>query len=291
MGKAFDKMTTGTLQFAIPPERLGRDPSIYLNPEIGPSWPQEPYEVTLQDLKAELENAENAKPLDSRGFAILRNRSESLGPLKLHEIWNADYLEETKQMIKTQLGADEAFIWNSVTRSADPSVLTPYGNNHFQDKAIVGLQFGAIIRGTASGAHVDQDVSNSQRMCRAAAGGDVFQKYSRVQQLNIWRPLKGPVTSKPLAVCDGSTVPDKSKSIHCGHFGTRVLLHHDVNQNWYYIKRQGPEDCFILKIYDSAVLPGQAEFAPHTGVDDLHGADGPEEPRESIEVRVVVCYL
>jgi len=43
-------------------------------------------------------------------------------------------------------------------------------------------------------------------------------------------------------------------------------------------------------MYDSNTLPGDAEYTPHTGVDDLHGADGPETARESIEVRLVVCY-
>lgn len=130
-------------------------------------------------------------------------------------------------MVKEELGADQVFVWNSVTRSADPDVNTPYGNNHFQDKAIKGLQFGTMIRPVASGAHVDQDAPNSRRMCKGAAGDDVFEKFSRVQQLNIWRPLKGPVTCKPLAVCDGSSVSEKSKGIHMGLFGTRVIVHHD----------------------------------------------------------------
>lgn len=131
-----------------------------------------------------------------------------------------------------------------------------------------------------------------------------------MQQLNVWRPLKGPVTCQTLAVCDGTTVAAKSKSIHMGLFGTGVVIHHDgqyslslpvVNsvglfnrradaQKWWYIKRQEANEAFILKIYDSKVLPGQADFAPHTGVDELNGADGPEAPRESIEVRLVACY-
>lgn len=213
-------------------------------------------------------------------------------------------------MLKEELGADEVFIWNSVTRSANPEVNTAYGSNHFQDKAIKGLQFGSTIRPVSSGTHVDQDAPNSRRMCRGAAGEDVFEKFSRVQQLNVWRPLKGPVTCQPLAVCDGSTLPAKSQSVHMGMFGTRVIVHHDGEscvptvlgsggangsrstdaQKWYYIKRQDVDEPIILKIYDSKVLPGQAEYAPHTGVHDLKGADGPELPRESIEIRAVVCY-
>lgn len=60
-------------------------------------------------------------------------------------------------------------------------------------------------------------------------------------------------------------------------------------QNWYYIKRQEASEVFILKIFDS--VKGEAEFSPHTGVDAIYGADGVEVPRESIEVRLIVCYL
>lgn len=146
------------------------------------------------------------------------------------------------------------------------------------------------------------------RMCKGATGEDVFERFSRVQQLNVWRPLKGPVTCKPLAVCDGLTVMEKSKAYHMGMFGTRIMVHHDGEllswslvvtvanvgiadvQKWYYIKQQEADEIFILKIFDSKLLDGEAPYTPHTGVDELFGADGPETPRESIEVRVVVCY-
>ncbi|OAA56711.1 Amino acid/polyamine transporter I [Niveomyces insectorum RCEF 264] len=290
-GTNFEVMTTCVLSFAVPPDRLGHDPARYM--EVGPTWPQEQREVVLHDLKQELDQEKCKSPMDqieSRGFAVVKNQSKTLGPLEQQEQWNAAYLEETVQLIKDQLGADAVFVWNSVTRSADPALHTAYGSNHFQDKAIQGLQFAGTIRPAASGVHVDQDAPNSRRICKAGACDDVFEKYSRVQQLNVWRPLKGPVTYKPLAVCDGSTVREKAASVHMGMFGTRVILHHDDAQKWYYIKRQEPDECLILKIYDSSVRDGQAEYAPHTGVDDLRGADGAETFRESIEVRLIVCY-
>ncbi|KAF2704929.1 hypothetical protein K504DRAFT_506403 [Pleomassaria siparia CBS 279.74] len=287
-------MTTCVLRFAVPPERLEYDVSAYMNKDVGPTWPQESCKVILNDLKPEPQSPEHAEPLmdqlDSSGFAVLKNKSQTLGELQFQEEWNAAYLEETAQMIREQLGADEVYVWNSVSRSADPAINTAYGNDHLQHKAIKGLQFGTTVRPVASGVHVDQDGPNSRRMCRGAAGEDVFDRFARVQQLNVWRPLKGPVTCKPLAVCDGRTVSDKAKNVHMGLFGTRVVVHYDENQKWYYIKRQQPDEVFILKIFDSHVLPGGAEFTPHTGVDELNGADGPETPRQSIEVRLVACY-
>ena len=92
-------MTACVLRFAVPPERLGHDASRYMQPDIGPSWPQEAHKVVLNDLKSELENAENAKPLmeqlETRGFAVVKNKSNTVGSLESQSEWNAAYLEET----------------------------------------------------------------------------------------------------------------------------------------------------------------------------------------------------
>ncbi|KAF2637124.1 hypothetical protein P280DRAFT_552563 [Massarina eburnea CBS 473.64] len=262
-------MTACVVRFAVPPERLERDASEYMTTEIGPTWPQESHKIILNNLNPERQTPGKAaspiRQLESKGFAILKDKSTSLGALHAQEKWNTAYLEETAQMIKNQLGADE-------------------------QKAIQGLQFGTVVRPVAASAHVDQDGPNSRRMCEGAASEDVFERLARMQQLNVWRPLKGPVTCKPMAVCEGSTVSPESKSVHMGLFGTRVVVHHDAMQKWCFIKRQEPNEVFILKIYDSQVLPGDAECTPHTSVDEINGADGPQNSRESIEVRLVACY-
>jgi hypothetical protein len=76
----------------------------------------------------------------------------------------------------------------------------------------------------------------------------------------------------------------------CRFEGTDWLVIPTDEQNWYYIKQQGPDEILLLKIYDSGSIPGKAQYTPHSGVDDLHGVDGPENSRESIEVRLVACY-
>ncbi|RDW74861.1 hypothetical protein BP6252_06003 [Coleophoma cylindrospora] len=281
-------MTTATMNLSIPCEVLGKDPAVFLQPGVGQAWPQEAREVTLHDLKPELENPETAQSpmeqLDSRGFAVVKNKSEAMGPLAQQREWNEAFLQ-------AQLGAREVVIWNSVTRSSEPKVNTPYDKKPFaQDEPIEGLQFPDLVRPTASGAHVDQDALGSRRICKLALGEDVFEKYSRVQQINVWVPLKGPVTAFPLAVCDGSTFTKERTGYSYGMFASRINAFYGEEQKWYYIKRQEPDEYLLLKIYDSNTLPGHAEFTPHTGVDDLHGADGPETARESIEVRLVACY-
>jgi hypothetical protein len=96
-------MTTCTLTFAVPPERLGHDAIRYMEPEIGPTWPQEAHEVVLNDLKPELQNSETQQPLmkqlDTRGFAILKNKSKTLGSLESQGEWNSNYLEVSLQKL------------------------------------------------------------------------------------------------------------------------------------------------------------------------------------------------
>jgi hypothetical protein len=95
-------MTACVLRFAVPPERLEQDVSRYMEPEIGPTWPQEPHDVVLCDLKPELEGQTHAKPvmkqLEARGFAVFKNKSTTLGALQTHTEWNDAYLEVYSQI-------------------------------------------------------------------------------------------------------------------------------------------------------------------------------------------------
>lgn len=89
-------MTTSVLSFAVPPHRLGHDVSKYMDPDLGPSWPLEPCNVILNDLRPELESKEKApvmEQLEARGFAIFKHKSETLGTLEKQTDWNASYLE------------------------------------------------------------------------------------------------------------------------------------------------------------------------------------------------------
>lgn len=90
-------MTACVMRFAVPPEGLAIDVSRYMEPEVGPTWPQEAHDVVLHDLKPELQGPDGTelamKQLESRGFAVIKNSSKTLGPLESHTEWNTAYLE------------------------------------------------------------------------------------------------------------------------------------------------------------------------------------------------------
>ncbi|KAJ5406329.1 hypothetical protein N7465_007613 [Penicillium sp. CMV-2018d] len=79
----------------------------------------------------------------------------------------------------------------------------------------------------------------------------------RVQMINMWRPINGPVEDQPLAVCDGRTV-DTSRLVETDmtrgdYTGTMLYpLYEPGNiRQWYYLSRQGVEDVLLFKSFDS----------------------------------------
>jgi len=112
----------------------------------------------------------------------------------------------------------------------------------------------------------------------------------RVLQLNLWRPITGPLRTMPLAVCDAGSLKAES-FIHTPlvrpDFASEfTTLAHDPAQRWYYLPGMTRDEVIIFKNYDSD--PSCPTWTMHGAFTDPPApADAP--PRESIEVRVVAA--
>jgi hypothetical protein len=114
----------------------------------------------------------------------------------------------------------------------------------------------------------------------------------RVQIINLWRPIHGPVRDFPLAVCDASTVrPDDlvaADLIYRHRVGETYQVIYNPAHRWFYVPEMRTDEALLLKCFDTRT-DGTARFAPHTGfVDPTTPADAP--PRQSIEVRTLVFH-
>ncbi|KAI0402333.1 S-adenosyl-L-methionine-dependent methyltransferase [Xylaria palmicola] len=116
----------------------------------------------------------------------------------------------------------------------------------------------------------------------------------RVQMINIWRPLNGPVQDWPLATMDYQSV--RLSDMHpCDLLagedeerGQTVTFTYSAEQAWYYLDRQGNSEVTAVKIWDSDAS-GVSKFCAHSAFQHP-GADPDAEPRESIEVRCLVLH-
>ncbi|KAE8153439.1 hypothetical protein BDV25DRAFT_127244 [Aspergillus avenaceus] len=112
---------------------------------------------------------------------------------------------------------------------------------------------------------------------------------ARYRIINVWKPLKGPVQSSPLAFASGSSVAKEDlvpiEFRLPQRTGEIVGVRFDARHRWMYWSGMGASECLLLKCNDSN--EEVAMQVPHSAFSDPRsppGADG----RESIEVRALV---
>jgi hypothetical protein len=160
------------------------------------------------------------------------------------------------------------------------------------------VQGAADVRGggprqPATRVHVDQtELSGRNRVHEhLPQEADELLK-GRVQVINLWRPLRGPLLDSPLAMCDAQSVAPgdliASDLIYPNRRGETYSVKFNPAHRWFYFPKMTGDEALLLKCYDSAD-DGNARFAPHTAFSDpTTPADAP--PRESIEVRALVFH-
>jgi hypothetical protein len=114
----------------------------------------------------------------------------------------------------------------------------------------------------------------------------------RVQIINVWRPIRGPLLDSPLAVCDAQSVKPAqlvpSDLIYRDRVGETYSVLHHPDHRWFYFSGMETDEALLLKCYDSQT-DGRARFLPHTAFSDPH-TPGNAPPRESIELRTLVFH-
>ncbi len=152
---------------------------------------------------------------------------------------------------------------------------------------------GAGPRQPATRVHVDQTVTSGANRVREHLPDEADELLKgRVQVINLWRPIRGPVRDTPLAMCDGQTVAEgdlvASDLIYPNRRGETYSVKYNPDHRWFYFPDMTPDEAILLKCYDSAT-DGRTRFGPHTAfVDPTTPADAP--PRESIELRTLVFH-
>jgi hypothetical protein len=114
----------------------------------------------------------------------------------------------------------------------------------------------------------------------------------RVQIINIWRPIHGPLRDYPLAVADARSVSVDdlvpSDLVYRHRVGDTYNVTHNPDHGWFYLSEMQPQQPLLLKCYDS-LGDGRARFAPHTAFADPTAP--PDSPlRESVELRTLVFH-
>ena len=140
-------------------------------------------------------------------------------------------------------------------------------------------------------AHTDYTPHSALTRLRRELGPHAEQGLSRYLQVNLWRPIRGPVRDAPLALCDGASVASRSLRAtelrYPDRTGEIYYLVHEPRQRWYFASDMSVEEAWLFKNFDSAP-PGPGRIAPHSAFTDSRYPHVP--PRESIEVRALAIF-
>lgn len=233
----------------------------------------EPHQVPVFDGRS----ISDSFSLDREGFALVRH------PTAVRDFYNDEEIR------KVYYPAAESFI--RATLRADRVVIFDHTVRRRVDGA-ADIR-GAGPRQPATRIHVDQtDASGANRVREhLPAEADELLK-GRVQVVNLWRPIRGPLRDSPLALCDAASVASDdlvaSDLIYPNRRGETYSVKFNSDHRWFYFPEMTADQALLLKCYDLAT-DGRARFAPHTAfVDPTTPKDAP--PRESIELRTLVFH-
>jgi hypothetical protein len=232
-----------------------------------------PQRVRISDARRDAA----AFTLDREGFAFVQHASA------VRDFWNEDevrqvYYPEAERLIREHTGADRVFVFDHTLRRRVPEA---------EDRA------AGLPRQPATRVHVDQTLKSGPQRVRDLLPDEADALLrGRVQIINLWRPIVGPLWDSPLALCDARTVDFEdlvaSDLIFPDRVGETYAVTYNPAQHWSYVPGMTPSEALLIKCYDSAD-DGRARFAPHTAFIDPDAPwDAP--PRQSIELRTLVFH-
>ncbi len=215
--------------------------------------------------------------VDREGFALLHHET-AVDDLYDDEAVEGTYTPEIEALLRREFGASRVVVFDSTRRSDDG----------------VGAKNRDGLRGPATRVHVDytaksgpqrvKDLLGEAEAARLTAAG------SRIVQINVWRPIRGPVERSPLALADASSVRPEdliaTDQVFPDRVGEIYNLAYAPSQRWYYAPRMTRDEVLLIKGWDS-LDDGRARFTPHSAF-KLPETPANAPPRESIEVRTLV---
>jgi hypothetical protein len=232
----------------------------------------EPHRVAIRDLRPVAQSLS----LDREGFGLVSQKSAVRDFYDDREVREV-YYPEAAAAIKEATGADRVFIFDHTVRRRVP------GAEDRRDG----------LRQPVARVHVDHTERSGPQRVRDLIPDEAERLLrGRLQIINLWRPIRGPLLDSPLAVCDARTVAPgdlvASDLVYRERIGeTYQVLYSDAHR-WFYAPAMRADEALLLKCFDSST-DGRARFAPHTAfADPTTPADAP--PRESIEIRSLVFH-
>jgi hypothetical protein len=186
------------------------------------------------------------------------------------------YYREMIDLIKKQSGAKRVVVFDHTLRTADES-----------DRA------ARKIREVVPRVHNDYTEWSGPDRVRDLLPDEADKLLAgHFAIIQVWRPIRYPVETFPLALCDAQTIsPDDlivTERRHPNRIGQTYSISYNPDHQWFWFPQQRREEAIVFKVYDS-LKDGRARWSAHTAFDDPTAAPD-ARPRESIEIRTLAFF-
>ncbi|KAI1114737.1 hypothetical protein F5Y14DRAFT_450816 [Nemania sp. NC0429] len=216
--------------------------------EDGKPYPKTNYDrvdidITIHDMRPR----KHKLSLGREGFVVLDLDSG----LKPQDYFDREKVKESlvarlRPALIELLGARGVYFHETVVRSRDVQTITSEnGENKVE------------FNGPIPQPHVDYTLDELHRIVETLSG-EKLPEGARVQSINAWLPLSGPLQDWPLALCDASTASLGDFHVHDGVIPHAIIesyrISHNAKQKWYYLSDQLPSEVLVFNTMDSAGL-------------------------------------
>jgi hypothetical protein len=213
--------------------------------------------------------------LDRQGFRFIRHDTKVVDFYSEEQIRTV-YYPEMERLVKEQSGATRVLVFDHTLRTADR-----------ED------QEARKIREPVLRVHNDYtEWSGPQRVRDLLPDeADTLLRH-RFAIIQVWRPIRLPVETMPLAICDARSISTRDFVISERRYPNRVGQTYAITYNpehyWYWFPKMRRDEAIIFKVFDS-LKDGRARWTAHTAFENPLALPG-APPRESIEIRTIAFF-
>jgi hypothetical protein len=213
--------------------------------------------------------------LEREGFRFVRHDT------RVADFFNEDevkriYYPEMEALVKAETGASRVLVFDHTLRTADDAD-----------------RMARKIREVVQRVHNDYTEWSGPQRVRDLLPQEADELLRRrFAIIQVWRPIRHPVETDPLAICDARSLSPKNLVISERRYPDRIgqtyAITYDRSQQWYWFPHMRREEALVFKTYES-LTDGRPRWTAHTAFTDPTSPPN-ARPRESIEIRTLAFF-
>jgi hypothetical protein len=205
--------------------------------------------------------------LDREGFHFVRHDTKVADFFDEAEIRRV-YYREMEDLVKAESGASRVVVFDHTLRTGDEA-----------------MREQLKIREVVPRVHNDYTEWSAPQRVRDILPDEAEELLKRrFAVVQVWRPIRHPVESSPLAMCDARSISLDdlviSERRYPGRVGQTYAIVYNPKHEWFWFPRMRRDEAIVFKVFDSS-KDGRARWSAHTAFDDPTSAPN-AGPRESI---------